>query len=533
MHKKTAGLLALTLAGTALLSACGNNNNNGGDTASATSSASAAPSGKAITLKVEVFDRGNAPDGMSITNNYLTKFVQDNFGTPNNIKVEFVPVPRSEEVNKLNVLMASGSDVPDIVFTYDSSTFFRYAQQGGLTDLSELLDQYGPNLKEFIGEDTLAYGVVEGTQYGVPARRTHLGKYSSFIRTDWLDKLGLGSPTTTDELYNVLKAFKEKDPGNTGGKVIPLGMTIAPAQYEPLIWSFIQPATEEELYTLTSGTRDLPILLPGFKDALQFMNKAYNEGLMSLDFGLDKDKTKLGQDVANGLVGFYSEDDMNPFYKDGSVDTLRANNPTAVLSAVDVYTNSEGKHAKPEYTPIGMYLMIPKASKNAEAAIKYLDWMASGDNLFQMQNGVEGENYTLEDGVPVTIADQSDEFRNRLYNQGDMAIISNGKSLGSADLNVEAYVKGMPEANQDETRKAMTISRSDTIKPIRFDRPIESQAKYGTTLQDKFEEMLVKTTMAKPDQFDSTYEAMLKDYMASGGQAVLEERQQAYAAMTK
>ncbi|MBB6638081.1 extracellular solute-binding protein [Cohnella thailandensis] len=536
MHKKTAGLLALTLASTALLSACGgNNNNNGGDTASATSGSSSAPSGKSVTLKVEVFDRGNAPDGMSITNNYLTKFVQDNFGTPNNIKLEFVPVPRSEEVNKLNVLMASGSDVPDIVFTYDSGTFFRYAQQGGLTDLSELLDQYGSNLKSFLGEDTLAYGVVEGTQYGIPAKRTHLGKYSSFIRTDWLDKLGLQVPKTTDELYDVLKAFKEKDPGGTGGKAIPLGMSIAPAQYEPLIWSFIQPTTEEQKYTLTQqlGSRDYPVLLPGFKDALQFMNKLYNEGLMSADFGLDEDKTKLGQDVSNGLVGFYSEDDMNPFYKDGTVDTLKANIPTAVLSSVDVYTNSEGKHAKPEYAPVGMYIMIPKASKHAAEAVKYLDWMASGDNLFRMQNGVEGENYNLVDGVPVTIADQPAEFSNRLYNQGDMAIISNGKSLGDADKNVEAYVKGMPEANQEETRKAMTISRTDTIAPIRFDVPVESQAKYGTTLLDKFEELLVKTTMAKPDQFETTYESMLKDYMASGGQAILDERKKLYADMQK
>jgi putative aldouronate transport system substrate-binding protein len=296
-----------------------------------------------------VFDRGNSPKGMTITNNYLTNFVQDNFGKPNNIDVQFVPVPRSEEVNKLNVLMASGTDVPDIVFTYDSGTFYRYAQQGGLTDLTELLDQYGPNLKQFLSAETLAYGQLEGKQFGLPAKRSHLGKYSSFIRQDWLDKLGMPVPQTTDELYNTLKAFKEKDPGQTGGKVIPLGMSIAPAQYEPLIWSFIKPTTEEQSYTLTQqlSSRDYPILLPGFKDAMLFMNKLYNEGLMSPDFSFDKDKTKLGENVTKGLVGFVSEDDMNPFYSDGWYDTLQKNIPTATLKAVDVYTNEEGKHPKP------------------------------------------------------------------------------------------------------------------------------------------------------------------------------------------
>jgi putative aldouronate transport system substrate-binding protein len=177
--------------------------------------------------------------------------------------------------------------------------------------------------------------------------------------------------------------------------------------------------------------------------------------------------------------------------------------------------------------------MIPKSSKNAVEAVKYLDWMASDGNLFDMQNGVEGENYTLENGVPIMKTDATDEIKNRIYNFGDMAIISNGKQLGDADKNVEAYVVGMPEANQEETRKALSISRSDTIKPVLFDRPIEAQAKYGTALQDKYKEIIVKTAMAKPDQFESTYEAAIKDYMANGGQAILDERTKAYEAMKK
>ncbi|CAM3284328.1 extracellular solute-binding protein [Paenibacillus lupini] len=531
--RKTAStLLTATLVGTMLISACSSNSGNekanestGGDKAS----------GKASSLKVEVFDRGNSPAGSTITKNYLTTFVQDKFGTPNNINVQFVPVPRSEEVQKLNVLMASGSDVPDIVFTYDSGTFYRYAQQGGLTDLGELLDQYGPNLKKFLGEDTLSYGKYDGKQFAFPAKRSHLGKYSSFIRQDWLEKLSLPVPTTTDELYTTLKAFKEQDPGQTGGKVIPLGMSLAPSSYDPFIWSFIQPLTEEQSYTLTQqlGSADYPTLLPGFKDALQFMNKLYNEGLMSADFSLDEDEKKLNEDAAKGLVGFFSEDDMNPFYADGTYSTLMTNISDAKLSAVDVFSNSEGKHAKPEYAPVGMYLMIPKSSKNAVEAVKYLDWMASDGNLFDMQNGVEGENYTLENGVPIMKTDATDEIKNRIYNFGDMAIISNGKQLGDADKNVEAYVVGMPEANQEETRKALSISRSDTIKPVLFDRPIEAQAKYGTALQDKYKEIIVKTAMAKPDQFESTYEAAIKDYMANGGQAILDERTKAYEAMKK
>ncbi|WP_029192841.1 extracellular solute-binding protein [Paenibacillus harenae] len=486
-----------------------------------------------VTLKVEVFDRGNSPAGSTITDNYLTNFIQENFGDPNNIDLEYVPVPRSEEVEKLNVLMASGSNVPDIVFTYDPNTFNRYAKQGGLTDVGPLLDEYAPNLKAFLGEDVLGYGKFEGTQFAVPAKRSYVGKYASFIRQDWLDKLGMPVPQTTEELYETLKAFKEKDPGETGGQVIPLGMTIASAQYEPLIWSFIKPVSEEERHTLVQqlGSNDYPTLLPGFKDALQFMNKLYNEGLMSKDFGLDKDKKKLGEDVATGKVGFYSEDDINPFYEKGTLDTLQQNVPGAQLASVDVYTNEEGKHAKPMYAPNGMYIMIPKSSERAVEAIKYLEWMATSDNLFKLQNGIEGENYTMVEDIPVAVENPTEEALNRMYNGGDMIIVSNGKQLGSLEKNLKARAMQMPKKFQEQVEAAQKIANSDVIAPVLMDRPIEAQTKYGTTLLDKFNEMIVKTTMSKPDQFDSVYESMLKDYMASGGQAILDERTAVYKEM--
>ncbi|MEK4059163.1 MULTISPECIES: extracellular solute-binding protein [Paenibacillus] len=520
--------MGVMLASAMLLSACSSKEDNTSGNAGAASSAPA-------TLKVEVFDRGNTPSGYTISDSYLTRLVQERFGKPNNINVEFVPVPRSEEIQKLNVLMASKSEVPDIVFTYDSGTFNRYAEQGGLTDLTELIDQYAPNLKEFLGEDTLAYGQYKGQQFALPGRRLVLGKYAGYIRQDWLDKLGLPVPQTTEELYTTLKAFKDKDPGGTGGKVIPFGVSLAAAQVEPLIWSFIEPLTDEQRYTLTQqlGSSDYPTLLPGFKDALKFMNKLYNEGLMSKDFGLDKDKKQLWQNLQNGQIGFYTEDAGEPYFTwNDFYENLQSNVPGASMTPVDVFTNAEGKHAKPAYAPNAMYVMIPKSSSNAVAALKYLDWMASGTNLFDVQFGVENENYTLVDGVPVVKADATQEVTDRLYNFGDIAIIVNGKFAGDDAKNEAAYIAQTPEKFQADMRKSVEISNVDKIQPVRFDHPIEAEAKYGTTLADKFQEIIVKLTMIKPEQFDSTYDSMIKDYMSSGGQAIQDERTAAYKEMT-
>ena len=41
----------------------------------------------------------------------------------------------------------------------------------------------------------------------------------------------------------------------------------------------------------------------------------------------------------------------------------------------------------------------------------------------------------------------------------------------------------------------------------------------------------MKTTISKPADFEAVYNSMMSDYMASGGQAILDERTEAYKAM--
>lgn len=520
--KKVTGIGLTAVMGATLLAGCSSdskdNTANGG-------AAAEGESAKRVTLKVEVFDRGNSPEPHTITNNYLTKLVQERFGEPNNIDVEYVPVQRSEEVTKLNVLMASNTDVPDIVFTYDSSVFYRYAQQGGLTDVGKLLDEHGPNLKKFIGEETLSFGQLEGQQLAIPGKRAITGRYSSYIRQDWLDKLGLPVPKTTDELYTTLKAFKEKDPGGLGSKNIPMGMALAPAQFETLIYSFMKPISGDLTY---SQRYELP-LHEGFKDAMQFLNKLYNEGLISKDFSLDEDKTQLGKDIQNGNVGYWSEDVDVLFYADGTLDNLYKNVQGSKVLPVDVLTNPnvDNKHIKSRYASNGMYIMIPKSSKRAVEAIKYLDWMASDNNLIDIYSGVEGENYDLVDGIPVVKADAPQDVVDRIYNAGDMAIISNGKNIGDQATNEKAWISGFPERNQEMLKQSIAIANTDTVGPLVFGKPIEGESQYGTTLNDKLAVIIVKTAMAKPEQFEAVYEQEMKDFMSLGGDKLKTELEQA------
>lgn len=151
-----------------------------------------------------------------------------------------------------------------------------------MTELGDLINQHGPNLKKYLGDKLLSYGNFEGKQYTIPAKRIIIASSTPIIRKDWLDKLGMKPPATTDEFYTVLKAFKEKDPGNTGGKVIPYGIRYN-NNLDPLVRTFWKKMTEEDYYSLPD------LMKPGNKEGYKYLNKLYNEGLISPDFALDKD----------------------------------------------------------------------------------------------------------------------------------------------------------------------------------------------------------------------------------------------------
>ncbi|GBG11775.1 ABC transporter substrate-binding protein [Paenibacillus agaridevorans] len=534
LKKWSATWIAVMLLAT-LLSACSGSNGNNNATDSASPESTSGASKEKVTLKVEVFDRGNAPAGAGpVTDNFWTKWIQENFGDPNNIKLEFVPVPRNQEVDKLNVLMATG-DAPDLVFTYDMNTIYNYVKDDGLTDLTSHIEN-APNLKQFLGDDVLNYGVFNGKQYTIPAKRPLQFTQSTYIRKDWLDKLGLPVPTTTEQFYETLKAFKEKDPGQTGGKVIPYdfsainGTSITTPFV--LVNSFVKKMTDEQFYTLTTSSHIPEITKPGYKEGVLYLNKLNQEGLINPDFALDKDGKQFESDIANGIVGSFTalaahQNLMSP----GKVfDTLKQNVPGAEYIAIDPFTDEEGKTPKSIYDPIGMHIMIPKTSKHAAEAIKYLDWMAQEDVLFTLQNGMEGEHYTLENEFPKAIA--TDEAKKTFYNNNDIALIANGKDFGSTDKNIEAAAYAFPgyeEVAQQSIRNAL----KDGYTMPRFDRPIEAEIKYGNTLKEKAYETIVKSVLAKPDQFDKIFDGGVAEYMKLGGQAIQDERLAAYREMEK
>ena len=98
-------------------------------------------------------------------------------------------------------------------YTYSDGTIETYFKQDAVMDLAPLLEEYAEyltDMTEFFGTNlTWKLDPNEGTIYAIPAVRIETSRVNTFVREDWLEKLGLSIPTTTQEFEEMLVAFKD------------------------------------------------------------------------------------------------------------------------------------------------------------------------------------------------------------------------------------------------------------------------------------------------------------------------------------
>jgi putative aldouronate transport system substrate-binding protein len=478
-----------------------------------------------VTLTVEVYDRGTTgqtpPD-----NNYWTDWIQKNYGDKNNVKLKFVTCPRFDNEAKIQIWMASGT-APDVSITYDINICYNFYKNGGLTDLTTILDQYGPELKSFLGKDVLAKGQYKQKQYVIPARRVIEARAATWIRKDWLDKLNLGIPTTTEEFYNVLKQFKDKNPGKVA-KVVPYVLTQDVGWIAaPLLESFKTDKTEMNRYL----TRDrfMQLYADGYKEGVRFLNKLYNENLVSKEFPLDKDGKMGDADIINGYAGSMSSNYDQPLRAvPGHIDGLLKNVKSAELIPIDPFKDKDGLTTKPLYDPAGIRIFVPKTSSaKAAEAVKYLNWMCDKDVLFFLQYGEEGVGHIMQNGFPVAQTVTGEKTFNS-PNNIDYTLIVNGVMMGDREQTIKLNSLAYDAKKAELWIQAYKLSTVNGYVEPSISTPLDAEAKYANALQVKGYEVYAKTITCKPADFDKVWDQMMNEYSRAGGSAVITARRQGW-----
>lgn len=484
------------------------------------------------TLTVEVFDRGNMPaEYGTVDNNRWTRWIQENFGDPNGIKVVFYPVPRSDEVTKLNTLMASG-DAPNIVFGYNAAQMQNFALLGGLYDLTDLIEEYGDNIK--VHHD-LSYGKINGRQYAVYGRRQTLDMTANYIRKDWLDKLGYELQVNEDGFYHmsvedltsILAQFKEKDLDNTGLEIFPLGMTGAQnlSRSTRGIFEYFYNRAAIDEYTLATVPQ---FNWEGYYDGLVWMNDAYNKRWVDPDFIAETDSSYklLDNYILTGRCGFWSHDSWHGVAKDGVLEQLYKANPSAEVVAVQI-DNVHGEQMTQVYAPVDMIVYVPATSTEdqAIAAVKYMNFLADCNNHATLLYGFEGEHYQIVDGIPQYI--DEDYVAATKISTNDLAFMYDGDYIYGEQM----ILAVLPECTRELRATTLKLGVVGAYHDFNFDRPIVSNTEYKSNLSSKMGELLAQCIMCKPTELKATFDAKVAEYMSIGGTEVMNEKIEVYNIM--
>ena len=311
----------------------------------------------------------------------------------------------------LQTRLASMEGLPDMVEIppFDSNVGVdTYSNNGVLIPLNDLIEQYAPNIQKLFEKYPALKAMCtssDGNIYGLAGWWGDINDYVPdylYIRQDWLDNLGLEMPKTVDELYNVMKAFKEQDANGNGdpNDEIPVATKNGLKQLYYLMTGFGYD-TNSLWYTDADGGVHYAAVEDNYKEMLTFLNKCYSEGLISDDL----DGTQLTQNITEDKVGIVCHDPADNMAS--SDDLALTTNPNCNYQFMPVIQKDENGTAQMTKRSLTWhYYGITSACENPEAAIKWIDYVyASEDGRMLYSYGVEGLSYEKDADGNISFTD--------------------------------------------------------------------------------------------------------------------------------
>ncbi|WP_322170935.1 extracellular solute-binding protein [Acutalibacter caecimuris] len=344
MKKILALLLCLALMAT-VLAACG------GDSGS--SSSSAAPESSSQTESSEAGDDASEPESsdagepsgeavngtnpgtalpivnepvtlkiakerhmLDTTKSYNEKASFKNITEETGLTLEFVELAAGTAAEKVPLMLAGG-DMPDVFWGLLSDAQI-LQNEDQLVKLEGMLDTFAPNCMKTYSELGIDWRTIATTPsnhiYGMLGRYESLyentGDGIQIINKKWLDAVGKEVPTTLDEYYEVLKAFKEGDPnGNGQADEIPYcfaeDMWCASITNDIGIWGIGNGYGDTNSnFHIRDGKVSPTVNTPEYREYLEFFHKLYAEGLIDAE-GFSQNTEVFSNKIKNNQVGTY------------------------------------------------------------------------------------------------------------------------------------------------------------------------------------------------------------------------------------
>jgi putative aldouronate transport system substrate-binding protein len=301
----------------------------------------------------------------------------------------------------------------------------------------------------------------------------------------------------------VLKAIKAKKPD-----AVPFGAALAQGGGDLTSLEAIAGAFGQAVdYSAKDGKVVYNPVEPDAKEFLTFANKLYSEGLLDKEALVNKNDN-LKEKLVSGKTAMSTIG-----WPDAKVidEALKAKDPNAKLVYIDPPAGKNGMSGVAKATSLTKYFVIPKFSKNAKAAVQFLNKASSKEVIDLISFGVEGKHYEKKDGQYIATK-EAENIRYRVYYN----------LFDTVDLGLQRM-----------KQKGFAPYFEPTVKPSKYENvldmvpPIEIVDKKTKELLDLKKEYFLKIISgALPI---SAFDEYVTKWRKAGGEEVLKALNEAYA----
>lgn len=467
-----------------------------------------------------------------------------------NTKIEFVTTPDDQYQEKLNVMMASGEQL-DVVNCDPNKSMLGWAKDGLLIAYDDLIkDNKYPLVSSVLNAKIFSDMKVDGKFFFKPLPLCAQVQ-GNVIRQDWLDNLQLKMPTTLDELYIVIKAFKEKDP-DKNGKDDTLGL-FAGGDYFDFIMSIVMKSfaigggdsSSNNWLVQADGSLTRWEVSDNYKEALKFCRKLISEGLVNKDWTSVKigDGTYLDE-FAKGKVGI-----MIISQPQIILQKLKEINPDAKMTFLPPLQGVNGVPANGGHT--GGYWngnVIPKTSKNADKVLQLMEYCMTKEGRELMNFGIRDihiKDVKMEAGRRLYVLNKEECDKDwdtktngytyplswgtlSYYENSYIPMAENNYKYDDAILKTETWILEEMAGDPQFSNWAVANAKLAIANPMI--NMLDERIVMDSKLSSMYVENELKCLVAKDADFESTFNEAKDKWMKAGGETLIKNGNEVYKA---
>jgi putative aldouronate transport system substrate-binding protein len=317
------------------------------------------------------------------------------------VTIDFTEVGMENAATQFELMVASDS-FTDIVIGFDDMYVggVTAAYEGDLIyDIADDIAEYAPDYLRTIESQPSYQDIVyqkDGTMLGVYG--LYLYDYTAvssgiFIRQDWLDDLGLDTPVTYDDWYDVLTAFKDEK-GADAALLLPNGSesrgAIYAGGYGTAGYSTDARMTAQHFYQV-DGVVTSSLVDDNYLAYLTMLHQWYEEGLIYNDFYSNETRDIMDPLIYGGNTGIF----------DGKVDYItkyETGDTTGTLRLTGIAPPVEEAG---DVNPFGTYVSekssasITTTCESVDVALEWMNYFFTDEGILLANYGEEGVSYTM------------------------------------------------------------------------------------------------------------------------------------------